>query len=439
MKPKSRRNILVALTLAIIVTAGLIAAYHFPTKPSQPPVTAPARPMEIIDHLRKTIDRLRNIKIADDDPAIPAPVRPLLTELKHGLRDLIQVTLNDHSAPWQEPAAVAERILTTLQRHITFIHNPASRDEAAPYSYGEINAIEIVQPVGYRDLLVATTTLGVVCGNDISFYLFRRMAGEWQLVVEQESNDYDTISGAQGAFQYAVSPAVADEFFMVTTNVNPWCTSNWQSLRYRVFRVGARPDQPQLLLAKRETIWLGNDDYGVISIEPERFQIAFDAYQELDAGVLIRKHILTYAVRGGQVSRLAPLAIEPAGFLDEWFQLPWSKARQWLDLTHESILRQWHGRLNAQYSAEVNTVSTSFVFDPPACQTAPERWQVGIDFSPGYGATTLPAGFPSEIYFTIDQKDESYRLVNVAASAESSCRGNLIDTTASPCLMEREK
>ena len=261
-----------------------------------------------------------------------------------------------------------------------------------------------------------------MCGSDTSFYLFRKVAGAWQLAAEQEANEYEDVSGAQGSFQYAVSPPdAAGGFFVVTTNINPWCSSNWQSLRYWVFRVRATPRQPHILLQRKESIFLGNENSGVITIQPENFRIEFDAQQGLDAGVLLRKHIVAYQVTGDRVSREPPLAAEPEGFLDEWIDLPWEEAARWSEPSAPPELREWQEWLHAERAAKDSPFSHNFAFGPPACEVEQGRWQIGIEFSPFAEDASLPPEMPGAIYFTVALKDDAYVLENVSASSVPQC------------------
>src|SRR5262249_7376806 len=92
------------------------------------------------------------------------------------------------------------------------------------YVYGDIEDINIQEPDGHPDLVAATTTLGVCCGSDTSLYLFQRSESAWHLILAQEAEEYDEVSGAQEMFEYRISPPDSDgRFFVVTANVNPWC------------------------------------------------------------------------------------------------------------------------------------------------------------------------------------------------------------------------
>jgi hypothetical protein len=76
-----------------------------------------------------------------------------------------------------------------------------------------------------------------------------------------EKNDYHSISGGRRIFEFGVSWLDENkDFFIVTASVNPWCTSNWRAITYRVLRCGPQPYEPSVLLSRKQTIYLGAED-----------------------------------------------------------------------------------------------------------------------------------------------------------------------------------
>jgi len=377
--------------------------------------------------LARTVKALRQIRTDSSDTTIPPAARPLLTTLKHQLRDLIYRVLTSHGGHSNNLADVQKALLTELQKQGITFKKPKTvvvgKDYVDPgYTYGNIYQVTVEKLARHPDLMAATTTIGVCCGTDTSLYIFKKKDQQWVMIIAQEANNYQEVSGAQGSFQYVISPPSATgQFFLVTTKVNPWCTSNWQSIRYRVFRVGPTPYQPRILLERTESIYLGNEDHGNITSLPNGFRIEFDAGQQLDVGVLIRKHVVTYQVEGDRVWRVPPLALEPEGFLDEWFRLEWKEASKWIEPSASADLRRWHQRFRLDPLTGDIRFLTNFVFDPPACRVKKQEWQVGIEFSPYKEGGSLPIGMPKAAYFTIILKDGAYFLKSVSASSLPKC------------------
>jgi hypothetical protein len=267
--------------------------------------------------IAQTVTSLRAIK-ADVFTPLPAAARPLLTRLKHQLRDLILTTLNAPGAQQQTSLRLRASILTRLKRAGVQIEEP--QDEIIDngsleqeYVYGDIHQVAVFRPAQHPDLIAVTTTIGICCGEDTSLYLFKKQGARWWLALAQEANNYAEISGAQAWFQYALSPPDRHgNFFVVTANVNPWCTSNWQGLRYQVMRLGRSAEQPRIILKREAIIYLGVDPPVYrLKVAANRFSLKFYTeadYKNLSRGSTTQRAVLRYAVDGDQVKRVPPTA-----------------------------------------------------------------------------------------------------------------------------------
>jgi hypothetical protein len=260
------------------------------------------------DPIEEIMDRLGGIKIEARDPRIPQAVKPLFTTLKHQLRDLIARTINDQTIHWKTPNDLASHVISSLKKRGIVVggskDEPAAleEEEGWQYSYDDIRRISIKAVNNHADLLVAMTTLWVMCGEDTSFYLFRRTKDEWRLILAQEALDYDEISGAQAELNYAISPSDNQgDFFVATANINPWCTSNWQSLRYRVVRPGRTPYEPEVLLKKTDTIYIGVDP-PLFKLSAEQTQLRLDFHGDWSTNLGISHQFAEYHVDRKQVS-----------------------------------------------------------------------------------------------------------------------------------------
>jgi hypothetical protein len=174
-------------------------------------------------------------------------------------------------------------------------------------------------------------------------------------------------------------------------------------------------------LERNESIYIGNDNFGAITIAPDGFRIEFDVLQWLDVNVFMRKHIAAYEVEGEQVWRVPPFAAEPEGFLDEWLHMPWEEANKWIEPSEVADLSEWHQRLRAERLSK-GPYSTGFVQHPPACEVEGGIWEVGVELSPRKEGNSLPAWMPEEIYFIIALKNGAYFVKSVSAtSTEPKC------------------
>jgi hypothetical protein len=263
-----------------------------------------------------TVDRLRRIHTDSMDVNVPQAAKPLLATLKHQLRDLVANRLR-----------FAKRQVSTQQiqaRTIVDLSNLGLINEEEGYvvvdahyidrgyDYGDIEGIIVTRPHYDIDVIAVTTTVGICCGQDTSLYLFKYEDEEWKLWLADEKNDYDRIDAAQELFVFGLSwPDDNKNYFVVTASVNPWCSSNWQSIRYRVLRPSTKPYEPAVLLNREETIYLGGADPPYrLEVDDSSFTLRFYGrkYQQFaingddgDTDDESLKEVVRYRVKGNAV------------------------------------------------------------------------------------------------------------------------------------------
>src|SRR5262249_36570650 len=155
-------------------------------------------------------------------------------------------------------------------------------EEDAIVSYGHIEAIDFRRPPGHLEMLGITTRLGLNCGGDTSLYLFQRAGGSYRLVLALESNDYTDVAGGQNWLEYEAPPADRNgNYFVVAADVNAWCSSRWQSLRYKVMRVGGGPETPVILLNTEHGVLLGDEPPFRLRVTDHGFALTFRHEQSL--------------------------------------------------------------------------------------------------------------------------------------------------------------
>jgi hypothetical protein len=212
-----------------------------------------------------TVASLRQIHTDSMDADIPVAAKPLLTTLKHQLRDLIANRLRFEKRRVSTQQLQAKAIVDLSNLGLIGNEEGCVIVDAnyvdSGYDYGDIESITVTRPHYAFDVIAVTTTVGICCGEDTSLYLFKYEDEEWKLWLADEKNDYDRIDSAQGLFEFGLSwPDENKNYFVVTASVNPWCTSNWQSITYRVLRPGTEPYEPRVLLSRKKTIYLGAGD-----------------------------------------------------------------------------------------------------------------------------------------------------------------------------------
>ncbi len=200
----------------------------------------------VVEQLRAIDTRVKGYPSGD----VPPTAQNLLPQFKEGLREIIGRTLNDHSS--SSPETLHKLILADLRKAGIEALSLVQRDgyyTADGDDFGYLYDVTVHQPERHPDLMAVVTNLTIPCGSDASLNLYRRTGATWQLILVAESNGYVEISGAQGSFQFAISPPDDERnWFVVTADVNPWCSSNWQQLRYKVLRPGEDAHRSLVLL-----------------------------------------------------------------------------------------------------------------------------------------------------------------------------------------------
>ncbi|HEV7890425.1 MAG TPA: hypothetical protein VGP08_07290 [Pyrinomonadaceae bacterium] len=407
MRPKRRARALLTTALACLILAALNSNVSTQTRPDSPD-----------DSISATVRALRQVN-GDEayDSKIPTDARALLTKLKHQLRDLVQKTL-DADAAASTPASVLQaRVLAALRREGVTTGGPP--DDV--HTFGSVMAIDVTLPRGHRDLIAVTTTVSVHCGSDSSLYLFRREGARWRLALADEANGYEQVNGARAHFYFRVSPTDAGgDLFVAVADVNPWCTSSWQVMRYRVLRVGEDAYSPRVVLKGDDSIYLGTDLEGFrLTADANTFTLRFDSSQSLDPGRLIRPHVLKFKVEGEHAERVAPVALAPEDFADEWAQMKWDEAARWSEPSRLSELKKWHETVNPDGKG----FSGSEILFVRPCGRAASEWQIGVEVFHDSVEEKDAARLPAKLFFTVAREGEVFRMLAVGDAQPRGCAG----------------
>lgn len=356
--------------------------------------------------LAATARQLQSIHPAEERD-VPPSARSLVATWKQQIRDFIGRELN--AGPYR--SAPAERIRADLKAALAREGVPVSQ-EARPEPwgpYGWIGDLEVLRPAGHDRLLAVTVTQDISCGSDASLYLFQQDEHGWRLAFALESNGYEQVSGGLGSFRFGVSPPdTKGGFFLVATSINPWCSSNWQKIRYRAYRLGGDPLRPSPFLDETAGIFQWDSE---LTVEKDRFRVTFQGSQRLDSGILVRDYIRAFRVTGVKAERIGPLAKEPRGFIDEWIAQPWEIAKRWTIHPERSAMKAWHERLKERKEG----LSTSF----DSLETCgPNRSQVTLDLDPDKGARPLPLS----VFFTVKNDGNDFRMEKIDVAKREGCK-----------------
>lgn len=301
--------------------------------------------------------------------------RPELTLAKHQLRDWIEERLRS----LQDSA--------DLDAFSADINKAVQSAAIAGAGEGDLNNLGSLGPVRMRRtsaLLTVITSVGIVCQQDHSAYVYRRGAGGWQRIWESEQNNYAKYTPQDILDVHILQPyknGSEDGPPFVMTLGNEWgCASSWHLVYYRVWRID--PGGAKLLIDRSELAWLRAERYLVGSIVQSRdkTRAGVDVLVEftqrgIDTMVHHREAIHHFVVEGDRVRRVQPVALGPRDFVDEWLRSPWQAASDW---SASAALQTFHDKLQA-------TANSGMYWKGTRQCRSPELWQVtlGPDFGAG--------------------------------------------------------
>jgi hypothetical protein len=353
-------------------------------------------------------EQLKRLNDADEEGAIeydvPAPARPLLTDLKHALRSLIIAQLA------VTPDASAKQLSNTIN---TVLQNAGTRfPDDSQGGYGWLYPVEVQKPLPGRALISVQATVGIACGSDSSLYIFELKNKKWELTLSLESNGYEEVSGAQGSLEYVVGNGPPGPWWVATANINPWCTSVWQSLRYNALQAGDDPEHPRILLSEQRGVNLNFEPAFKLKVVPHGFELIWGGGMELDVDIMTRPLIARYIASGEKFDRVSPYAFRPEDFLDEWVQLPWIQA-QALSSQQSNLLHSWHEVLADQK----NKWQTHF---DQVKRCSRNSWEIGL-LTEMYEGVKRPQTLPEELFFRITELPAGYHVDAVATRSNPKC------------------
>lgn len=372
--------------------------------------------------IRQTIRELQSIEVPDPDTTVPAQARPLLTELKHQLRDCITEILNrdpfyvDHL---QNSDRLQPYLLKELELHGVRLDDSADEDgDDDRHPYGIIWDATLERPKGLTQILAATTSIGIAYGNDTSLYLYKKEGLRWMLILALEENDYASIRSAQCGLDYVVSPPDQNgDFFVVAAHTTAWSVSNWQGLDYELVRPESDPYVPKVILKRSESVFLGVDAPYKLEASVDSFTLLFQT-NSIDTDLLVRPRMFRFKVKGDHAVRISPVAVDAQGFLEEWILQPWKEVAKWRYSTALENAEAWQVLLHRTR----DTYSAGFEFVQP-CGDETNRWQIGLDFDQMTEEKTPKYLLPDVLYFTVIKKGMDYFVSSIDLKRPAGCPG----------------
>lgn len=246
--------------------------------------------------------------------------------------------------------------------------------------HGYLGSVAISSFDNDRYLLVITE-VGVHCGYDQSAYLYGHDEHwRWHLLLANEQDDYGPGYASRKFLSITVSPSElawnepAPPPLVAMLSYAPWCSSNWNSLTTRLWRASALTTTPRPLIARSDTLYTGDYQVAAAHLSKEDLLIQFQG-ESIDEAALIRSHVLHFRIKpGDRIARIAPEALGPNDFVEEWLTTRWTEAARWIDRGRASPALQ---RAHRWYAAAKDALG-DFDGPPTGCRADPTLWQSGF-------------------------------------------------------------
>lgn len=342
----------------------------------------------------KTIAVVRATRGANTD----RDAGPELTPVKHALRKWIEQSLEGAPTDMRNGPdagrlkALSSRLSRTLKiADLTCDTAKPGKDRCSgdPNSptfdaRGYVTGVNLTYLNEGRYLLVETG-VGVLCGFDSSAYIYEARDGHWRLLLQTEQDSYDKNYAPQNFLSVTVSPAnvgwnepAPQPPLVLTLGYSPWCASNWQAIYTRLWRATPNNPSPKPLIDTSDELYMGDDGVAAENLTDRDVLIQFRG-RSIDGGLLVRPVVRHYLVEDhDQVERVAPIALQPSDFVDEWLSDDWRDAAKWSALTGRSTaVAQWHKYIHRHF------LFGEFDDQPTRCKADPTLWQVGYTLSEG--------------------------------------------------------
>lgn len=308
---------------------------------------------------------------------------PALTEVKHGLRDWIELQLArlGQNADEQEFARIINARLGQADLLGRGIGENAGDRAPAGEDYSGIGYLDPVriERQQYGRILLVRTGVGILCGSDESAYLYEWQGDAWHRFWQSEQ---DIRPGQRYTPQYLlfvhVSAAGADnrkDRLVLSLGHEGWCSSNFYRVYYRLWRTHADGSQPSLLLDQDPEAYLGRNDPPIEGSVGDADALVEFTIPSLDNGVHSYESVRHYEVAGERVRRIDPIALRPRSFVEEWLSAGWNESAAWSAARRKAVLQSWHRKLHTgEY------MSGEYAGNTLRCNRDGTVWQLGIAF-----------------------------------------------------------
>jgi hypothetical protein len=314
---------------------------------------------------------------------------PAFTTVKHQLRDWIESRLSPlqwSGSRWIPDPVVLQEQLNDELRGAGLICDYQSKVPCPEWSeLGFLGPIVLDMKQG---LLILRTGVGIQqCGFDESAYAYESNENQWHKFWQSQQNDYrDGKYFPQRLEQVLISPtdyhpkADKTEHLILTLGTEPWCSSNWHDVYYRVWQTKGSYAEPLPLLDGSEWAFIAEPVRGSVGPVGVFFEYSVSGVE----GGFLRPELRHYVLREGKLSRTDPVALTPRDFVAAWLRHPWPDSSLWSAQEGRAKLEAWL----QQHEGHIS----EFGFPSLHCKLHPDLWQL---------TTTAGEAEDDQVYFLV--------------------------------------
>lgn len=318
--------------------------------------------------VRTALEMRANALTADRSEVPPSYVAKLPV-FKHALRDYALAIARQGGAA----QAMTERLEDGLRRASVWAappsveYNPDAPDDVGDYDYTHVDSAAFEEVPDHPELLALEIGIAFPCGIDSSLYLLDRE--NLAVRMEIESDDYTSVSAANGDFTYAVSPPdAAGSWFVVTATVAPWPSSNWSMVRAEVRRPGAAVNVPVVAAVERSD---NRDIEPGLVASSDGFTLTYWTDDPFDGGSRDTAEE-TFRLTSHELVRLPPATGTARDVFDDWVRSDWSDAHKWTRSEQTTELRRIHDTLREPRNEYYDRL------EPDPCRMTNGRWSIWL-------------------------------------------------------------
>ena len=271
-------------------------------------------------------------------------------------------------------------------------------------------------------LLVADSELWVPCSSDpySTLYVFQKRGRNWDLALTTEADYLPGRNYSDAGMEYVVSSQDQNgKWFLGVASVFPNCRNTGlddkREVQFKILRPGPSPDSPVVLLNRRLPIYDKFKTPFNVTADEDRFSITVGKERRLDGELGVS--IFRFDVQQNQVSRVAPFALQPEDFLDEWVRADWSEVAPWTNTAKGADLEEWRAKLkNLAYdSAELE-----FVQPCPKQERYESSWLLGLWIDQQQNRNIADQRF----FISVSQRMGAYFVEGIGKTRPTGCPGD---------------